>query len=74
MFFTPIFQFFLIILFITPSYSNTECVQVIGRLLCKNGQKLVIGSVVELWELDSPPNSKIGAQSNIFDPDDEATK
>uniref|UniRef100_A0A914LES2 Uncharacterized protein n=1 Tax=Meloidogyne incognita TaxID=6306 RepID=A0A914LES2_MELIC len=57
MLFTPIFQFFLLILLIPPSYSNTECVQVIGRLLCKNGQRLVIDSDVELWELDSPLNA-----------------
>uniref|UniRef100_A0A1I8B6C0 Transthyretin-like protein 46 n=1 Tax=Meloidogyne hapla TaxID=6305 RepID=A0A1I8B6C0_MELHA len=55
--FLTIFQYSLItFLYITPSYSNTECVQVIGRLLCKNDQKRVIGSVIELWELDSPLN------------------
>nr|CAD2128468.1 unnamed protein product [Meloidogyne enterolobii] len=72
MFFTPIFQFFLIILLIPPIYSNTECVQVIGRLLCKNGQKLVIGSDVELWELDSPLNVtwvKVNNEDGIFNLD-----
>ncbi|CAK5088729.1 unnamed protein product [Meloidogyne enterolobii] len=72
MFFTPIFQFFLIILLIPPIYSNTECVQVIGRLLCKNGQKLVIGSDVELLELDSPLNVtwvKVNNEDGIFNID-----
>ena len=36
--------------------ANTECVWATGRVVCNKNQSLVVGSVVEVWDLDSPQN------------------
>lgn len=66
-----IFSLFATMLFsiIPSSNANTECVWATGRVLCNKNQTKVIGTIVELWDLDSPQNSRI---TNPVDPDDKA--
>ncbi|KAE9556242.1 hypothetical protein FO519_000581 [Halicephalobus sp. NKZ332] len=48
--------------------ASTECVWATGRIVCEKNQTLVVNSIVELYDLDSPQNSKI---KNPIDPDDK---
>lgn len=36
--------------------ASTECVWATGRILCNKNQTLVVNSIVELFDLDSPQN------------------
>jgi len=67
---------------------SSECVWATGRVVCHKNQTRVIGSIVELWDLDSPRNvtvqllllvaffsMSLWLQSDIknpVDPDDKA--
>lgn len=68
---------------VAAANANTECVWATGRVLCNRNQTKVLGSVVEIYDLDSPPNvsglcfsecTHASFQSNIknpIDPDDK---
>lgn len=35
-------------------YGNTECVWATGKVICNKNQTLVLGTVVELFDMDGP--------------------
>lgn len=40
-------------------FANTECVWATGKVLCKKDQALVKGTVVDLFDLDSPQGVRL---------------
>lgn len=56
----------LILYFISFIYSNNECVWVIGYLICKHNQSSVIGSIVNIYDLDGPRNVKKKYKQKFF--------
>jgi len=48
--------------------ASTECVWATGTIVCNKNQSRVVGSVVSVYDLDSPQDSDI---KNPFDPDDK---
>uniref|UniRef100_A0A7E4UQQ2 Transthyretin-like family protein n=1 Tax=Panagrellus redivivus TaxID=6233 RepID=A0A7E4UQQ2_PANRE len=65
----PILSTVLTIFVITTTVTaSTECVWATGKIACLKNQTLVVGATVELFDLDSPQNSRI---KNPLDPDDK---
>ncbi|VDM48689.1 unnamed protein product [Toxocara canis] len=51
------------------AYASTECVWATGRVVCHKNQTLVLGTVVELFDLDGPPKGRL--VYDHIDPDDK---
>uniref|UniRef100_A0AC35GL83 Uncharacterized protein n=1 Tax=Panagrolaimus sp. PS1159 TaxID=55785 RepID=A0AC35GL83_9BILA len=50
------------------AFANTECVWATGKVICRKNQTLVLNTIVELFDLDSPQGMNL---KNPLDPDDK---
>lgn len=50
-------------------YGNTECVWATGKVICNKNQTLVLGTVVELFDMDGPSKGRV--LYDHIDPDDK---